>query len=170
MRLPWSSESRRARRVRHNKALVQVPFLGREALLESLDAHLQAAQDGAPQYVVLEGVASSGKSSLLTELTLLRCRSAKYFVSRVNVDGCVSEWACLARLFDAMQDRSEAVLKRLYDDSKRIRKALSTDWGGHAPGAGEWRAPAPPMSPGHEHPRANAAPSAHGARRAPPAE
>jgi hypothetical protein len=27
-----------------------------------------------------------------------------------------------------MQDRSEAVLKRLYDDSKRIRKALSTDW------------------------------------------
>ncbi len=127
MRFPWSSESRRARRVRH-KSLVQVPFFGREALLESLDAHLRAAQDGVPQYVLLEGDAGSGKSSLLTEFTLLRCRSAKLFVSRVQVDGCVSDWACATQLFNALQARSEAVLKRLYDDSKRIRKALSTDW------------------------------------------
>jgi hypothetical protein len=54
MRLPWSSESRRARRVRHHKALVQVPFVGRETLLASLDAHMQAAQEGVPQYLVLE--------------------------------------------------------------------------------------------------------------------
>ncbi|ETX04599.1 HEAT repeat domain-containing protein [Candidatus Entotheonella palauensis] len=128
MRFPWSSESRRVRRVRHKKSLVQVPFFGRETLLESLDAHLQAAQEGVPRYVVLEGAAGSGKSSLLTEFTLLRCRSAKLFVSRVNVDGCVSDWACAARLYDALQERSEAVLKRLYDDSKRMRKALSTDW------------------------------------------
>ncbi len=127
MRFTWSSESRRARRVRH-KSLVQVPFYGQETLLESLDGHLQAAQDGVPQYVLLEGAAGSGKSALLTEFTLLRCRSAKLFVSRVNVDGCVSDWACAARFFDALQQRSEAVLKRLYDDSKRIRKALSTDW------------------------------------------
>jgi hypothetical protein len=128
MRLPWSSESRRARRVRHNKALVQVPFVGRETLLASLDAHMQAAQEGVPQYIVLEGAVGSGKSSLLMEFTLLRCRGAKFFVSRVNTDGCISDWACLARLFDALQARSEAVLKRLYDDSKRIRKALSTEW------------------------------------------
>lgn len=125
MRFPWSSESRR---VRHHKALVQVPFFGHEPLLEALDAHLQAAQDGVPQYVLFEGATGSGKSSLLTEFTLLRCRSAKLFVSRVNVDGCVSDWACLSRLFNALQERSEVVLKRLYDDSKRIRKALSTDW------------------------------------------
>lgn len=128
MRFPWSSESRRARRARHKKSLVQVPFLGCETLLESFDTHLQAAQDGVPQYVVLEGAAGSGKSSLLTEFMLLRCRSAKFLVSRVNVDGCVSDWACAAQLFDVLQERSEAVLKRLYDDSKRIRKALSTDW------------------------------------------
>ncbi|WP_179131124.1 HEAT repeat domain-containing protein [Candidatus Entotheonella palauensis] len=128
MRFPWSSESRRARRARHKKSLVQLPFLGREGLLESLDAHLQAAQEGTPQYVLLEGAAGSGKSSLLTEFTLLRCRSAKLFVSRVNVDGCISEWACVSQLFDELRVRSEAVLKRLYDDSKRIRKALSTDW------------------------------------------
>lgn len=127
MRFPWSSESRRARRVRH-KSLVHVPFFGRETLLESLDAHLQTAQDGVPQYVVLEGAAGSGKSSLLTEFTLLRGRSAKLLVARVNADGCVSDWACATQLFDALQVRSEAVLKRLYDDSKRIRKALSTDW------------------------------------------
>lgn len=70
MRFPWSSESRRARRARHKKSLVQLPFLGREGLLESLDAHLQAAQEGTPQYVLLEGAAGSGKSSLLTEFTL----------------------------------------------------------------------------------------------------
>ena len=128
MRFPWSSESRRARRVRQKKALVQVPFVGRETLLDALDVHVQAAQEGVPQYVVLEGAPGSGKSSLLTELTLLRCRSAKFFIARVNVDGCISDWACAARLFDAFKDRSEAVLKRLYDDSKRIRKALSTDW------------------------------------------
>jgi hypothetical protein len=128
MRFPWSSESRRVRRVHYHKSLVQVPFLGRETLLDSFDAHLQAAQDGVPQYVLLEGAAGSGKSSLLTEFTLLRCRSAKVLVSRVNADGCVSDWACSAQLFDALQERSEAVLKRLYDDSKRIRKALSTDW------------------------------------------
>ncbi len=127
MRFPWSSESRRSRRVRH-KSLVQVPFLGHEKLLESLSAHLQSAQDGTPQYVLLEGTAGSGKSSLLTEFTLVQCRSAKLFVARVNVDGCVSDWACAAQLFDALQARSEAVLKRLYDDSKRLRKALSTDW------------------------------------------
>ncbi len=127
MRFPWSSESRRSRRVRH-KSLVQVPFFGRETLLEALDAHLQAAQDGVPQYVWLEGDAGCGKSSLLTEFTLLRCRSAKFFVSRVNADGCVSDQACAVQLFDALQARSEAVLRRLYDDSKRIRKALSNDW------------------------------------------
>jgi hypothetical protein len=127
MRFPWFSESRRARRVRQ-KSLVHVPFLGRETLLESLGAHLQSAQDGGPQYVLLEGAIGSGKSSLLTEFTLLRCRSAKLFVSRVNADGCVSDWACAAQLFETMRERSEAVLKRLYEDSKRIRKALSTDW------------------------------------------
>lgn len=129
MRFPWSSESRRARRrVRHNRALVQIPFFGREGLLDSFDTHLQAAQEGEPQYVLLEGEAGSGKSSLLTEFTLLRCRSSKLLVARVNVDGCISEWACSAQLFDALQAGSEAVLKRLYNDSNRIRKALSTDW------------------------------------------
>ncbi len=127
MRFPWSSESRRARRVRH-KALVQIPFFGRETLLDSLDTHLQAASDGTPQYVLLEGPAGSGKSASLSEFTLLRCRSAKFFVARVNVGNCISDWACATRLFDALQDRSEAVIKRLYEDSKRIRKALSTDW------------------------------------------
>ncbi len=127
MRFPWSSESRRTRRVRH-KPLVQIPFVGRETLLDSLETHLQAAQNGSPQYVLLEGSAGSGKSALLTEFTLLRCRSAKFFVARVNAGNAISDWACAARLFEALQARGEAVLKRLYDDSKRIRKALATDW------------------------------------------
>ncbi len=127
MRFPWSSESRRARRVRH-KPLVQIPFVGREALLDSLETHLQTARGGTPQYVLLEGSAGSGKSALLTEFTLLRCRSAKLFVARVNAGSCISDWACAAHLFEALQDRGEAVLKRLYEDSKRIRKALATDW------------------------------------------
>lgn len=127
MRFPWSSESRRARRVRH-KPLVQAPFVGRETVLDALETHLQTASGGAPQYVLLEGAAGSGKSALLTEFTLLRCRSAKFFVARVNAGNCLSDWACAARLFEALQDRGEAVLKRLYDDSKRICKALDSDW------------------------------------------
>lgn len=124
MRFPWWSFKRR---IRH-KPLVQAPFEGREALLHSLDEHLQAVRDGATHYVGLAGPAGSGKSALLREFTLGSCQSAQVFVIRVNVSDCVLEGECAVQLFDAVRMQSEAVLKRLYDDSKRLRKSLAVDW------------------------------------------
>ena len=125
MRFPWSSK--KPRRVRH-KPLLQVPFLERDSIVEALDTHLQGACQGVPQYVVLEGAAGSGKSALLTEFRLLQCHSAKFFVAQVNAGDCLVEAACMSRLLTALQMQSEAILRRLYDDTKRIRKALAIDW------------------------------------------
>jgi|GEM_PF-1718425 len=125
MRFPWSSK--KLRRVRH-KPLLQVPFVGRDSIVEALDTHLQAACQGAPQYVVLEGPAGSGKSALLTEFRLLQCHGAKFYVAQVNAGDCLVEAACMSRLLTALQRQSEAILRRLYDDTKRIRKALAIDW------------------------------------------
>ena len=97
MRFPWFSTSRR---VRH-KPLVQVPFVGRESISEALESHLQAAAEGAPQYVILEGPAGIGKSALLTEFTLIQCRSAKFFVGQINASDCAVESVCMSRLLAA---------------------------------------------------------------------
>ncbi len=124
MRFPWSSASRR---VRH-APLLTVPFAGRDRLLQALDTHLQTVQEGTPHHVLLEGPAGSGKSALLTEFTVLRGHSARVFAVRVNASDCVLEHECAARLFAALQMRCEAILDRLYQDTKRVRKALAGDW------------------------------------------
>ena len=67
MRFPWSSTSRR----RHYKPLLQVPFVGQQAVLTALATHLQAAQNGTVQCVTLTGQAGSGKSALLEEFMFL---------------------------------------------------------------------------------------------------
>ena len=125
MRFPWSSK--KPRRVRH-RPLLQVPFVGRDSVVEALDTHLQAACEGTPQYVVLEGPAGSGKSALLTEFRLLQCHSAKFYVAQVNAGDCLVEAVYMNRLLTAFRMQSEAILQRLYDDTKRIRKALAVDW------------------------------------------
>jgi ABC-type cobalamin/Fe3+-siderophores transport system ATPase subunit len=124
MRFPWSSASPRVR----YKPLVRVPFVGQEALLSALDTRLQAARQGTSQYVILEGPNGSGKSALLTEFTLLFCRSAHVLVVRLNVNDCIFEGECYGRLCDALQARSEDILKRLFNDTKRLRKTLGVDW------------------------------------------
>lgn len=127
MRFPWSSSNRR---VRH-KSLFQVPFVGQEPMLEKLDVHLQAAQQGNPQYVILQGPSGSGKTALMTEFRLLWCRSTKFFVAQVNANDCMIESACMSRLFTSMQTRSENIFQRLFEDTKRLRKSLATEWEEH---------------------------------------
>ncbi|MDH3599666.1 MAG: ATP-binding protein, partial [Candidatus Tectomicrobia bacterium] len=102
--------------------------MGRDGVVEALDTYLQAACEGESQYVVLEGAAGSGKSALLTEFRLLQCHSAKFCVAQVNAGDCLVEAACMNRLLTALQIESEAILRRLYDDTKRIRRALAIDW------------------------------------------
>ena len=83
MRFPWLSTERRV----HQKPLLQVPFLGRDALLEAFAGHLRAAQAGATQYVVLTGPPGSGKSALLQEFALLHCTAPPVlFVSLQGVE------------------------------------------------------------------------------------
>ena len=67
MRFPWSLTSRR----RQHKPLLQVPFVGQQAVLAALTTHLQAAQNGTVQCVTLTGQAGSGKSALLEEFIFL---------------------------------------------------------------------------------------------------
>ena len=124
MRFPWASSSRQKQR----KPLLHVPFIGRESLLEALDEHLQAARKGTPQYVILEGPAGSGKSALLTAFTSLSCRSTQLLVVRLNASDYVLPQECYGWLFDTLQRRAQEILQRLYNDSKRLRKALVVDW------------------------------------------
>ena len=63
MRFPWSSTSRR----RHYKPLLQVPFVGQQAVLTAFAPTCRAAQSGTVQCVTLAGQAGSGKSALLEE-------------------------------------------------------------------------------------------------------
>ena len=124
MRFPWSSASRRTR----HKPLLSVPFVGRDTLLTNLEAHLQAVREGTTQYVALEGLPGSGKSALLSEFMLLSCRSAHVLVVRLNVNDCVFDEECFGRLWNALYTGSEAIIQRLFNDTKRLRKTLGADW------------------------------------------
>ena len=67
MRLSWlQSLLARRRRARH-KPLLRVPFIGREAVLATLDDCLRQATEGGQVFVALQGPAGSGKSALLEE-------------------------------------------------------------------------------------------------------
>ncbi len=124
MRLPWLSGTRR---VQH-KPLVQLPFVGREALLTGLEANLQAAQQGTGQFVTLEGPAGNGKSALLSEFAFGRCPKPFTFLVRLHAGGWVVVQECYAHLFEALQAQSEKTLDMFYNDTKRLRKVLAVNW------------------------------------------
>jgi hypothetical protein len=124
MRFPWLSASRRAQ----PKPLLNVPFVGRETLLTSLAAHLQAVREGTTQYIALEGLPGSGKSALLSEFTLMSCRSAQVLAVRLSVNECVFDAECVGRLCESLGTQSETILQRLFNDTKRLRKTLGVDW------------------------------------------
>ncbi|MGQ4808904.1 hypothetical protein NKDENANG_02299 [Candidatus Entotheonellaceae bacterium PAL068K] len=124
MRFPWSS---RSRRVRH-KPLVQLPFLGREAVLAALDKLLEAAREGTGQYAVLAGPSGSGKSALLTEFALMSCHTPEIFRVSLHAGECLGDRAFSLHLLDTLRVQSETRLQKLYTETKRLRKDLSVEW------------------------------------------
>jgi hypothetical protein len=64
----------------------------------------------------------------LTEFLLIQCRGPQFYTVRVNASDGLLEQECAAHLFAHLQRQSEAILGRLYEDTKRMRKALATDW------------------------------------------
>src|SRR5262245_14125596 len=112
MRFPWPSTTRRI----HHKPLLHVPYVGRDTLLAALEQHLQAATAGAVQYVALTGPAGSGKSSLLTEFTLLRCSTPQQLLIQLNLSECLLVQEFYAQLFAALRTRCSKILQALYNE------------------------------------------------------
>lgn len=151
MRLSWPS---RRRRVRHTP-LVRVPFLGRDALFTALHQHLQEAQEGAGQYVRIQGEHGSGKSALLKMFVPLHCASQNVMPIQLHAGDWLIPPEFSIHLLRALREQSDTVLRKVYNDTKRLRKMLSlrfdeaefshillsTDWTQleqHAPVASSW--------------------------------
>ena len=124
MRFPWSSTSRR----RQYKPLLQVPFVGQQAVLTALAAHLQSAQNGTVHCVTLAGQAGSGKSALLEEFMFLHCTKPHVLLLQLNAADCLLDHDVYRQLCMALQSHSEQILQKVYNATQRVRKTLSLQW------------------------------------------
>ncbi|MGE3538913.1 MAG: HEAT repeat domain-containing protein [Candidatus Tectimicrobiota bacterium] len=124
MRFPWGVTARRVR----PKALVQIPFVGRDVLLTTLADHLHMAQSGSLQLVAVEGEAGSGKTALLEEFTFLHCRTPSVLLLQLNAATCLLPHEVYRQLCQALQQRSEHIVQSVYSATKRLRKALALQW------------------------------------------
>src|SRR5215475_14524096 len=124
MRFPWSSTSRR----RHYKPLLQVPFVGQQAVLTTLATHLQTAQKGTVQCVTVTGQAGSGKSALLEEFIFRYCTKPDVLLLQLNAADCLLDHAVYRQLCAALQSHSEQILQKVYTATQRVRKTLALRW------------------------------------------
>ncbi len=124
MRFPWSSTSRR----RHYKPLLQVPFVGQQAVLTALATHLQTAQNGAVQCVTLAGQAGIGKSALLEEFIFRHCTKPDVLLLQLNAADCLLDHDVYRQLCTALQSHSEQILQKVYTATQRVRKTLALRW------------------------------------------
>lgn len=124
MRLPRLP---RRRRVRY-KPLVDIPFIGREAMLGHLQQHVSAVKSGQSRFIALEGTAGSGKSSLLSEFVFVNSRSPDVLIARVDSAVGLLDAEFYVHVFEALKAQSERVVSKLYGDTKRFRKFISEAW------------------------------------------
>src|SRR4030095_2949871 len=124
MRFPWLSTSRR----RHYKPLLQVPFVGQQAVLTALATHLQTAQNGTVQCVTLAGQAGSSKSALLEEFIFLHCAKPGVLLLQLNAADCLLNHDVYRQLCTALQSHSEQILQKVYNATQRVRKTLALRW------------------------------------------
>ena len=124
MRFLWLSTSRR----RHYKPLLQVPFIGQQAVLTALATHLQTAQNGTIQCVTLAGQAGSGKSALLEEFIFRHCSKPDVLLLQLNAADCLLDHDVYRQLCTALQSHSEQILQKVYTATQRVRKALALRW------------------------------------------
>ncbi len=124
MRFPWRVTTRRAR----HRPLVQVPFLGGQALVETLATHLQAAQHGRPQFLSIVGEAGAGKTALLEEFRFLHCSTPNVLLLQINAASCLLAPEFYRQLCTTLRERSTDILQTAYNATQRLRKTLTLRW------------------------------------------
>ena len=128
MRLPWLPDLlARGRRTRH-KPLLRTSFIGREAVLATLDARLRQATEGEQVFVVLEGPSGIGKSALLEEFMALRCQSPEVLLVPVNASDCLLAQDVFATLLAGLRARSQQIVQKAYRDTRRLRSLQGLNW------------------------------------------
>ena len=128
MRLSWFSDFLKRRQRRRHKPILRAPFVGREDVLNILDARLREATDGGQVFVVLEGPAGSGKSALLEEFLARRCRSNAVLSLMVNAADFVLADDVFVELLAALQRRSQQITGTMYRDTRRLRTLKGLNW------------------------------------------
>lgn len=128
MRLPWLPNLlARGRRARH-KPLLRASFIGREAVLATLDGCLRQATEGEQVFVVLEGPSGIGKSALLEEFAARRCQSPAVLLVPVNASDCLLAQDVFAVLLAGLRARSQQIVQKVYRDTRRLRSLQGLNW------------------------------------------
>ena len=128
MRLPWLQNLLARRRRTRHKPLLRVPFIGREAVLATLDDCLRQATEGGQVFAALQGPAGSGKSALLEELMARRCQTSAALLVPVNAADCLLAQDVFASLLAGLRSRSQQIMQRTYRDTRRLRSLKGLDW------------------------------------------
>ena len=128
MRLPWLQNLLARRRRTRHKPLLRVPFIGREAVLATLDDCLRQATEGGQVFAALQGPAGSGKSALLEELMARRCQTSAALLVPMNAADCLLAQDVFASLLAGLRSRSQQIMQRMYRDTRRLRSLKGLDW------------------------------------------
>ena len=128
MRLSWLQSLRGRRRRARHKPLLRVPFIGREAAMNELDARLRQAAGGEQVFVVLQGPSGSGKTALLEEFMAQRCQTSTVLLVPVNAADCLLAQDVFASLLAGLRSRSQQIMQRMYRDTRRLRSLKGLDW------------------------------------------
>ena len=128
MRLSWLLNLlARGRHTRH-KPLLRAPFIGREAVLTTLDARLRQAAGGEQVFVVLQGPSGSGKSALLEEFRARHGQASEMLLVPVNASACLLAQDVFASLLAGLRARSQQIVQRAYRDTRRLRSLKGLNW------------------------------------------
>ncbi len=124
MRFPWSLLARR----RPPTPLLQLPFIGQQALLEALDERLQDAQRGTAAYLTLAGPSGSGTSTLLEEWCFAQRQHSAVLFLQLNAADCLLPYTWYQQLCHGLRTQSEQIIHTVYTATARVRKTLSLQW------------------------------------------
>ena len=128
MRLSWLQSLRGRRRRARHRPLLRVPFIGREAAMNELDARLRQAAGGEQVFVVLQGPSGSGKTALLEEFMAQRCQASTVLLVPVNAADCLLAQDVFTSLLAGLRSRSQQIMQRMYRGTRRLRSLKGLDW------------------------------------------
>ena len=128
MLLPWLQDLLKRRQRRRRKPILRVPFVGREEVLTALDTRLREATDGGQVFVALEGPPASGKSAVLEEFLVRRCRSTAVLALAVNAADFLLAEDVFASLLNTLQTKTQQINDKIFRDTRRLRTLKGLNW------------------------------------------